>query len=228
MTTAVDHRLLRLLVAAADSGPEPPGPVVEVLPRPDGPCAVVVVLPRRAVVAADVAHAWVLDRLPPGPVSGDEHHPVLGPLFLGALSGRLGVPPAGLSVLLAAAGRGPDPAGTGLSPMPGLGLGWAEYRHDVRTWCARRDGVTGLVSVGRGPAGRYDVQVLVPDGAGVEAAAALLDVARTLVPHREPLFLSLPPHGGGQLVAACRAGYRPIGAEVLFADDPEAPPKGAG
>lgn len=220
MTTAVEHRLLHLLSAAAALAPEPAGPVLEVLARPAGPCAAVVALPRRAVVAADVPRDWVLDRLPPGPVSGDEHHPVLGPLFLSALSGRLGVPPAGLSILLTATGRGPR--ADGLAPLGEVDLGWAEYRDEVRTYCARRPSVTGLVaglvSVGRGPAGRRDVQVLTPDGAGVDAAADLLDAARTLVPRGEQLFLSLPPHGGAQLGAACRAGYRPIGAEVLFAD----------
>jgi hypothetical protein len=71
--------------------------------------------------------------------------------------------------------------------------------------------------VGQGLAGRWEVSLEVDEshrGAGL--GRSLATAARALVPQGEPLFAQVSPGNVSSLRAFLAAGYRPIGAEVLF------------
>ena len=226
MTTALDQRLLTLLTSAADGKPPAGAPGgVEVVARPSGPSSAVTVLSGYAVVAADIRPGWVFDHLPPGFDEADEHHPALSVAFLGALAARLGTPPSGLSVLLGApaAEVGGRPGRlVELDEHPGA---WSDYRTDVRSYRYLGGGGSVTVSIGRGPAGRWDAWVA-PTGSvglergtpGVEGASSdgPLDVVRGLVPPDNPVFAAVPSASATALVHALAVGFQPLGAEVLF------------
>jgi GNAT superfamily N-acetyltransferase len=138
----------------------------------------------------------------------------LGARFLAALADRDGCEPGVLDAVLVAA------------PMPadGLELFPAEvdhprveraqlHRSDVRVWTTS-DGC-GLLTVGRGVAGRWEVSLEVdPAARGHGLGTALARAARSFVP--EPLWAQVAPANVASLRAFLAAGYRPVGAEVLF------------
>lgn len=88
----------------------------------------------------------------------------------------------------------------------------------------------GLVVLGRGLAGRLEVSVEVePAHRGNGHGRALAAAARRLVPPGEHLFAQVAPGNVASLRAFLAAGYRPIGAEVLFLPrvDPREPGRAA-
>ena len=87
------------------------------------------------------------------------------------------------------------------------------YRSDVRTW--RTSDGAGLLTLGRGVAGRLEVSLEVEPGAqGKGLGTALAAAAPALV--SEPLWAQVAPADVASLRAFLAAGYRPVGAEVLF------------
>lgn len=222
MTTAIDHRLITLLTAAARHIPAGSAGGVEVVGRPPGVCSAVVALAGHAVIAADVSEGWVRRYLPAGSADEHEYHPALSSHFLAALSEQLGVPPAGLSVLLAAAGPLAAPAGQ-LTPVTDDPLDWSEFRVDVHSYRYRGCTGSGSISVGRGPAGRWDARIDLDRShqrsSEVVRGRELLRAARALIPAGAPLFVSVPVHAGRSLRTAMSAGFEPLGAEVLFPTD---------
>jgi GNAT superfamily N-acetyltransferase len=87
------------------------------------------------------------------------------------------------------------------------------YRSDVRIW-ATADGA-GLLTVGRGVAGRLEVSLEVePTAQRQGLGTALAAAAPALV--SEPLWAQVAPANVASLRAFLAAGYRPVGAEVLF------------
>lgn len=232
MTTALDQRLLTLLTAAVNGKPPPGSPGgVEVVARPSGPSSAVTVLAGYAVVAADIFPGWVFDHLPPGFDAADEHHPALSVAFLGALGNRLGTPPSGLSVLLGApateAGSRPGRI-VELEEHPGV---WSDYRTDVRSYRYAGPGGPAAVSIGRGPAGRWETWVAPTRSLGLKrgtpgprrtSPSELLDTVRGLVPPRSPVFVAVPSASATALVHALAIGFQPLGAEVLFRHEEQA------
>lgn len=219
MTLAIEHPLAVLLDdAAAGLFPEVNGRI-DVFAAPSGLCDVVIAFSGHAVVAGNVAPAWVCQHVQQGWFGEHEHHPVLAPHFLAALAERLGSPPAGVSMLLAAAPIGAERVGE-LEPGEYEPPSWADYRTDVRNFHYRGYSGSGSISIGRGPAGRWDVWIGHAGANGRRSATVrgreLLAAAKTLVPARVPLFASVPIHSARSIRMSLAAGFRPLGAEVLF------------
>lgn len=219
---AAKDPLARLLYDVAHRKPTPVNGTVEVFPAPAGPCDAVVAFTGHAAVAADVPESWVRDHLSGGG-SGGHPQEALSVSFLGALSDRLGAPPAAVSVLLTA----PRPSGP--TPMVELrdsehqDADWAADRTEVR--CYEDEGGDGVLNLGLGPGGRWDVwmgfvgasrPVMSPRGLG--KGRVLLETARAHAP--DVLFASVPSSNARALRAFEAGGFRAIGAEVLFRTRP--------
>jgi GNAT superfamily N-acetyltransferase len=202
--TGLFGRLAEGHVPAADAS-------VTVLPAPLGARAVVVGGTAWHVVAADVDHEWVAKSVADDPIAAP-----LGARFLSALADRIGAEPGVVDAVLVA------PA----APVRGLELHPAEldhprversrlHRSDVRVWAAP-DG-SGLLTVGRGVAGRWEVSLEVEPGARRRGlGTTLARAARALVPAGSPVWAQVAPANTASLRAFLAAGYRPVGAEVLF------------
>jgi GNAT superfamily N-acetyltransferase len=210
----VRDRLLRLLQDAATGNPPPADGAVEVWPAPPGPVDAVLAFTAHHVVAAGVDPDLVAARLPDGDLGAP-----MRPEFLAWLGERLGSHPGSLDVVLTAVGLGGAPplalrAGVdpGRHPRVARAL---RHREELRAW-TDRDGA-GVVVLGRGLAGRREVAFEVDPaardrGLGRRLAAA----ARYLTPPGEPLFAQVAPGNAASLRVVGAAGFRPIGAEVLF------------
>jgi GNAT superfamily N-acetyltransferase len=181
---------------------------VTVLPAPLGARAVVVGGTAWHVVAADVHPEWVAARVADDPIAAP-----LSARFLSALADRIGYEPGVLDNVLVA-----SPGASDLELVPAdLEHPRVErallHRSDVRVW-ATRDGA-GLLTLGRGVAGRWEVSLEVdPACRGRGLGTALARAARSLV--SGPLWAQVAPGNTASLRAFLAAGYRPVGAEVLF------------
>jgi hypothetical protein len=215
-STTVEHPLTGLLRAAARRGLPPVDPTVAVCPAPPGPCAVAVALGGLSVVAADVPREWVCEHTPTGPGAA------VSPRLVEALAIRLGVPTPTVHVLLAA--RKPPQAGPRAALWPGgrVHPDWAAHRTDV---VAYTDAEGGVIAIGRGPGGRWDLSVELPGAdrpwlraSTVVQGRELLEAARTVAPG--DLFASVPVHDATSLRTYLCGGFRAIGAEALFLTRP--------
>ena len=173
-----------------------------------------------AVIFADTDPDWVTAQLAPGDLAGP-----LSASFLHALSERLGRQTHSVDMLTCA-----DP----LAGPPSRDLGLTElipdsenrhpriaralrHRDDVRAWQAPG----GVVMLGRGVAGRYEVAVEVdPAYRGRGLGARLATAARHLVPDGAPLWAQIAPGNAASVRAFLAAGFRPVGAEALLSRDP--------
>jgi hypothetical protein len=209
--------LLRLLQDAARGRPPAADGAVEVWPPPPGPVDAVLAFTAHHVVAAAVDPAEVAARLPAGDLSAP-----MGPAFLAWLGGRLGRRPGSLDVVLAAdplpgppplaLARGVDPD---RHPRAARAL---RYRQDLQVW-TDPEGMAVLV-LGRGLAGRLEVAFEIDPARRNRGLGRLLAAAgRHLAPAGEPLFAQVAPGNVASLRAVEAAGFRPIGAEVLFHRD---------
>ena len=219
MPVATNHQLATMLDDAAFGVFPSADGRVDVLGPPSGPCDAVIAFTGHAVVAGDVSPDWVRRHVQFGRSEEHEHHPVLAPHFLAALSERLGSPPAGLSMLLAATPTGAAPVGE-LDAVDLEPPGWADYRLGVRSYRFRGSTGSGTISIGHGPAGRWDVWIGHDDVPGRSSITVrgreLLHAAKSLIPVRTPLYASVPIHSARSIRMALAAGFRPLGAEVLF------------
>jgi GNAT superfamily N-acetyltransferase len=181
---------------------------VTVLPAPLGARAVVVGGTAWHVVAANVDPEWVAAQVADDPIAAP-----LNARFLSALADRVGHEPGTLDNVLVA-----PPGESDLELVPAeLDHPRVErallHRSDVRIW-ATPDGA-GLVTLGRGVAGRWEVSLEVdPACRGRGLGTALARAARALV--TGPLWAQVAPANTASLRAFLGAGYRPVGAEVLF------------
>jgi hypothetical protein len=204
--------LLRLLLEAAAGRFPPADLAVEVLPPPAGRSDAVVAFSGHSVIAAPVDHDEVRRQLP-----SDDPGAPMGVPFLAWLGDRIGSRPGSLDVVLVAPGAGGPPR---LEPRDDADAHdrvarALRYRSGVSVHADR--GRTGVVILGRGLAGRLEVSLEVdPERRGEGAGTGLASAARSLVPAGEPLFAQVAPGNVASLRAFLRAGYRPIGAEVLF------------
>jgi len=88
------------------------------------------------------------------------------------------------------------------------------YRDDVRAWQT----AGGVIVLGRGVAGRWETAIEVdPQYRGAGLGSRLASAARHLVPDGVPLWAQIAPGNAASVRAFLRAGFRPIGAEVLLA-----------
>jgi len=93
-------------------------------------------------------------------------------------------------------------------------VGYARHlRRDVRVFADE----AGLVTLGRGIGGRWELGIELADGlAGRGRGGALLDQVVGLVPADEWLFAACAPGNARSLRALLAAGFIPFGSEVLL------------
>jgi GNAT superfamily N-acetyltransferase len=164
-------------------------------------------------VAADVAAAELAGHLP----SDDLGAPVSAP-FLAWLGQRLEVPPGLLDVVLVHRAGGevelPLLRRRDMAGHPRVARAY-HLREDVHVYADLQE--RGLVTLGRGLLGRWEISLeLDPPARGSGLGRAMIAAARALVPAGEPLFAQVSPGNARSLRAFLVAGFRPIGAEVLF------------
>ena len=210
--------LHRLLLAAAAGDPPPSDGGVTFLAPPRGRTDAVVAFTAHHVVAGSVDETAARARLDP-----DDLAAPMSPAFLSWLGETLGAPPGTLDVVLAAPALGPGGSlddGVAVRPVPvdpshPRVARAARYRDQLRAWTTW-DG-DGVLLIGRGLAGRWEVAFEVaPAARGRGIGRGLAATARRLVPAGATLFAQVAPGNVPSLRAVLAAGFRPIGAEVLF------------
>lgn len=219
-----DPTALRRILEDAAAGRFPPADgATDVVPSPDGPVHAVLAFTAHHLVAADVDPGEVAAHLDPDDIAAP-----MGAPFLAWLGGRLGAVPGTLDVVLAArAGAGAPPFPDGIHEIiPDARRGRVGrallYRSDIRAW-ESADG-NGFLVVGRGLAGRWEASFEVSPGArGRGLGRTLAAVSMLAVPRGERVFMQVAPGNIASLRAVLAAGFRPIGAEVLFRRDGGAP-----
>ena len=175
-----------------------------------------VAFPGRIVVAAAVDRRWVESWTRDGDLSTP-----LNPLFLGALEEMLRLEVNNIDAIMVAESLPGDPEldvtpvadptrYDGAHPRVVRAL---RFRQDVRVWAA--DG--GLLLLGRGLAGRWEVAVEVDqERRGTGLGRALARAARHLVPEQRPVWAQVAPGNAASMRAFLAAGYAPVGAEALL------------
>jgi len=75
----------------------------------------------------------------------------------------------------------------------------------------------GLLTLGRGLAGRWEISIEVqPNYRGAGTGRALAEHGRALVPADALIWAQVHPANVASMRAFVATGYRPVGAEVLF------------
>jgi hypothetical protein len=187
-----------------------------------GPCDSVALFADHVVVAADVSESWVLEHFAPQQLSRPPEDSSTGfAVFLAALAERLGNPPISASLLTVSPYRAEYLHGT-LEPGGEADPKWAAYHTEVQCHRYRGAATSGVIAIGRGPGGRWDVHLRIDesDGSGSGAAHELLTAAKTVVPDRGLLFGSAPLHDPRLLRIGMSSGFRPVCTEVLFLTRP--------
>jgi GNAT superfamily N-acetyltransferase len=218
--TAARLALAALLDSAAVDEFAPADGSVTILAQPSDRDAGVIGFTGYSVIFADTDPHWVTARLPPGDLSAP-----LSAHFLHSLSERLGRQTHSLDMLACAAPlAGPPPPDLELTELrasaedlvhPRIARA-LQYRDDVRAWQAPG----GVVMLGRGVAGRWEVAVEVdPAERGRGLGARLAAAARYLVADRVPLWAQIAPANAASVRAFLTAGFRPVGAEALLSRD---------
>jgi hypothetical protein len=203
---------LAALLDGVAAGRYPPADgSVTILPQASPREAGVLAFTAHSVIFTDVDPAWVRGRLAPGDLSA----PVL-PSFLAALCAKTGHQ-ANCADMLCVAAAQPGPPDMALNPTraadhPRVARA-LRYRDDVRTW----EVPGGVLTLGRGVAGRWEVAVEIdPDRRGRGLGRGLAAAARHLVPDGAPLWAQITPGNAASVRAFLAAGYRPVGSEVLL------------
>jgi GNAT superfamily N-acetyltransferase len=194
--------------AAAGQFPASDGRVT-ILPQPSARDAGVIAFTGHSVIFADADPAWIASQLP----ADDPFAAPLRPEFISALARHTGRIAHHCDILTCASalpGAPPievtpdaDPAHPRISRA-------LRYRDEVRAWHVPG----GVVMVGRGIAGRWEVAVEVDEQArGRGLGRTLAAAARHLVPGGAPLWAQIAPGNAASVRAFLAAGFRPVGAE---------------
>jgi GNAT superfamily N-acetyltransferase len=207
--------LARILDGVAAGRFPPADGGVTILPQPSKRDAGVIGFTAHSVIFTDADPGWVAAQLPPGDLSAP-----LSPPFMQALSAHAGRYVHTIDMACIAAPLPGEP-GIALAPEPASAhprvARALRYRDDVRSW--RADG--GVVTVGRGVAGRWEASVEVDPGhRGTGLGRALALAARHLVPGDCPLWAQIAPANAASVRAFLAAGFRPVAAEALLKHDP--------
>jgi hypothetical protein len=210
------HPLAVLLDEAAHGRfPDPDGSVRVLPPLPGGLDALVSFTGTFAVAGA-LSPAEVAERVPHGDLSVP-----MSAAFVQWVAGRLGARAATLdAVLVAVSAGGPPTELVEVAPREHPRVRRAlRYRRDVRAYeTADRSGV---VVLGRGITGRWEIGFEVAEparGAGLGRTLAARGVR--LLPEGTPVWAQVAPGNAASLRAVLGAGFRPVGAEVLFVREP--------
>ncbi len=210
--------LADLLEQVGRDQPPPADGGISLLPGlPGTAVAAVLGFTAHHVIAADADPEWLRVQLR----EGDMTRP-LKPDFLAALAEHLDAKPGGQDNLLVARGLGAEdtavPTNAVVPDHPRVERA-RRYRTDVMV--ATIPG--GLVTVGRGMAGRWEISVEVDElrrGAGI--GRRLAKYGRELAPADAVLWAQVHPANVASLRAFLAAGFRPVGAEVLLTRAPSA------
>ncbi len=164
-------------------------------------------------VLSFTGHAYLATALPPSAFDGcplDGFGAALEPSVLLRLAGRAGEVGV-IDATLVARGVG----GGSLPPRPDLG-GHPRVQHarmlrgDVRVFGDDR----GLVTLGRGHAGRTEMSVETFDGGDRGHGRDLIVAALGQVPAGEPVFAAVSPGNARSVRAFLAVGFVPLGSEV--------------
>jgi RimJ/RimL family protein N-acetyltransferase len=216
------HPLAVMLDEAAHGRfPEPDGSV-RVLPPLTGTLDALVSFTGTFALAGAVTQAEVDARVPPGDFSVP-----MSAAFVGWVEAQLGSRAATHDAVLVAISPGdssPAPAGAvelfeiAESSHPRVQRA-RRYRRAVRAYeTAARDAV---VVIGRGITGRWEIAFEVDDTArGSGLGRALAEAGVRLLPEGTPVWAQVAPGNAASLRAVLAAGFRPVGAEILFVRDP--------
>ncbi len=207
------HPLGALLERAARGIYPPADGGFDVLPAPPGRADVMLAFTGHFVLAADIDAEEIRARVPPGDFSIP-----MSTAFLAWLGERLGSAAATHDALLVALGTGAG-APAWLQPIDASTHPRVErasrYRADARVWSA--DGGAGVVIVGRGICGRWELGFEVEPGARAHGLGRrIVAAARGLVPEGAALWAQVAPGNAASLRTVIAGGFAPIGAEVLF------------
>jgi GNAT superfamily N-acetyltransferase len=213
---SVEHgtQALAVLLAAAAHGRFPPADgTLSVVPAPVPYRGAVVAFTAHSVIAADIPAEAVRARLP----TDDLGAPMARP-FLTWLGHQLGARPGLVDVVLVHRER--VSSSLQLSPAerrdghPRVARA-LQHRHDVRVYTDALE--RGVVILGRGLVGRWELSLeLDPAARGRGLGRQLIAAGRALVPADDPVFAQVSPGNAQSMRAFLAAGFRPIGAEVLF------------
>ena len=163
------------------------------------------------VIASSAPEDWVRAELAEGDLSAP-----LKPRLVSRLAEKLGRHDDSLDILLAAEGL-PGPVAlreTDVASHPRV-LRALRHRVDVRAFTDALE--QAVIVVGRGLALRHEVAVEVPESArGRGLARDALLGARRIVGPGGLLFAQAAPANAASVRCLLAAGFRPIGAEILF------------
>ncbi|QCX79260.1 hypothetical protein C9F11_28300 [Streptomyces sp. YIM 121038] len=206
-----------ILVAAVQGDFPPADGATTVVPQPSPRDAGVMSFTAHSVVFTDEDPDWV--RATVAAVGCDPLAATMNPAFLTAFGQRTGraVDTIDLVTVASALPGPPDPA-LGLRELDDPGhprvARALKRRDDVRVWTS---GAGGVVVLGRGVAGRWEVSVEVDESARHRGLGrALASAARHLAPEGAPVWAQQAPGNSRSVRAFQAAGFRPVGAEALF------------
>lgn len=217
-------RTLADILDAAAQGCFPPADGgTTVVPQPSRRDAGVLAFTAHSVVFTDEDPRWVRQTL--ATVDCDSLAATMNPRFLAAMLDRTGRSMDTIDLLTVASPlAGPPPLH--LSELADAdhprSVTARRRRNDVRVWSTEG----GVIVLGRGVAGRWEVAIEVDEavrhrGLGRELAVA----ARHLVPDGQPVWAQQSAGNARSVRAFQAAGFRPVGAEALLLDT-SAPPSG--
>lgn len=193
--------------AAAGRFPPVDGQVVFVPPLKPG-LAAVLSLTGRAYIASDLRSSD-LDGLPLDGFGAALAPAVL--LRLAGSSGVIGVVDATLVARATGISEGSPPLRVDLDGHPRVQHA-RSLREDVQVYGDER----GLVTVGRGLAGRTELSVETAAGRAPGTGRSLVRDALGLAKQGEPVFAAVSPGNARSLRAFLSVGFTPVGSEVLI------------
>ncbi|MGW7266427.1 GNAT family N-acetyltransferase [Streptomyces sp. NPDC054842] len=206
---------LRDVLDAAARGVFPPADgSTTVVPQPSARDAGVLAFTAHSVVFTDEDPAWVRATL--RSLDCDPLAATMNPRFLAAFMDRTGRSTDTVDLLTVAAplpGRPPTVLTEIDDPGHPRVARARERRDDVRVWAA--DG--GVLVLGRGVAGRLEAAVEVTESARRRGLGRALAVAARHLAGGEPVWAQQAAGNARSVRAFQAAGYRPVGAEALFA-----------